>query len=128
MLAMQFSSIADRVCIPIIIPWVNPCQIPAKTPWVVSPKPCENATGGLKISAKVQYDGCRGVSLNKLKQMTTTISSATTASEAKRNIAIAKSVYQTDHQVKLLNLHADAESLLQQLQAIKQQRDLSIDD
>jgi hypothetical protein len=60
--------------------------------------------------------------------MTTTISSATSASEATRSIAIAKSVYQTDHQVKLLNLHADAESLLQQLQAIKQQRDLSIDD
>jgi hypothetical protein len=60
--------------------------------------------------------------------MNTTMPSATTASEATRNMAIAKSVYQTDHQVKLLNLHADAESLLQQLQAMKQQRDLSIDD
>jgi hypothetical protein len=59
--------------------------------------------------------------------MTTTISSATTKSDAKRSIEIAQSVYQTDHQVKLLNLHADAESLLQQLQAIKQQRDLSAD-
>jgi hypothetical protein len=59
--------------------------------------------------------------------MTTTISPLTSASDATRSIEIAKSVYQTDHQVKLLNLHADAESLLQQLQAIKQQRDLSAD-
>jgi hypothetical protein len=59
--------------------------------------------------------------------MTTTISPATKASEATHSMAIAKSVYQTDHQVKLLNLHADAESLLQQLHAIKQQRDRSID-
>jgi hypothetical protein len=35
---------------------------------------------------------------------------------------IAQSVYQADHQVKLLSLHADAESLLQQLQVLKQQR------
>jgi hypothetical protein len=59
--------------------------------------------------------------------MTTTISSATTKSDAKRSIEIAQSIYQTDHQVKLLSLHADAESLLQQLQAIKQQRDLSVE-
>jgi hypothetical protein len=60
--------------------------------------------------------------------MTTTISPTLEVSEATRSIEIAKSVYQTDHQVKLLNLHADAESLLQQLHAIKQQRDLSIAD
>ncbi len=59
--------------------------------------------------------------------MTTTISPAIKSSDAAPSIAIAKSVYQTDHQVKLLNLHADAESLLQQLHAIKQQRDQSID-
>ncbi|MFB2834683.1 hypothetical protein [Floridanema evergladense] len=33
-----------------------------------------------------------------------------------------KSVYQADQQLKLLNLQAEVESLLQQLQNIKQQR------
>jgi hypothetical protein len=34
-----------------------------------------------------------------------------------------KPVYQADHQTKFLNLQADAESLLQRLEAIKQERD-----
>jgi hypothetical protein len=55
---------------------------------------------------------------------TTTIFPSSTKSHANRGLEIAKSVYQADHQVKLLDLHADAESLLQQLQALKQQRDL----
>ncbi|MCL1469700.1 hypothetical protein [Argonema antarcticum] len=33
-----------------------------------------------------------------------------------------KSVYQADQQIKLLHLEADVESLLQQLQYLKQQR------
>ncbi|MFB2919396.1 MULTISPECIES: hypothetical protein [Aerosakkonema] len=36
-----------------------------------------------------------------------------------------KSVYQADQQIKLLNLQADVENLLQQLQNIKQQRQTS---
>lgn len=36
-----------------------------------------------------------------------------------------KSLYQVDHQVELLHLHADVECLLQQLQALKQQRQTS---
>ncbi|MFM2432560.1 MAG: hypothetical protein RLZZ511_3774 [Cyanobacteriota bacterium] len=55
--------------------------------------------------------------------MSTTISPSTSQSEASRPMDIAQSVYQADHQVKLLSLHADAESLLQQLQVLKQQRE-----
>jgi hypothetical protein len=43
-------------------------------------------------------------------------------SAANGSAQLAKTVYQTDHQIKLLSLHADAESLLQQLRSIKQQR------
>jgi hypothetical protein len=34
-----------------------------------------------------------------------------------------KAVYQADQQAKFLNLHAETESLLQQLQSLKQQRE-----
>ncbi|MGV0027155.1 hypothetical protein [Phormidesmis priestleyi] len=34
-----------------------------------------------------------------------------------------KALYQADQQAKFLNLHAETESLLQQLQNLKQQRD-----
>jgi hypothetical protein len=56
--------------------------------------------------------------------MPTTISPSPlqSKSDAARPMDIAQSVYQADHQVKLLSLHADAESLLQQLQVLKQQR------
>jgi hypothetical protein len=33
-----------------------------------------------------------------------------------RGVEIAQSIYQTDHQIKLLSLHADAAALMQQLQ------------
>lgn len=39
-----------------------------------------------------------------------------------RAIARMKSLYQADQQAKFLNLHAETESLLQQLQTLKQQR------
>lgn len=39
-----------------------------------------------------------------------------------RALATMKTQYQLDQQLKFLNLQAEAESLLQQLQAIKQQR------
>jgi hypothetical protein len=39
-----------------------------------------------------------------------------------RLLTIAKSLYQADHQVKFFDLRADAETLLQQLQSLKQQR------
>lgn len=54
--------------------------------------------------------------------MTTTFSPS---DKTARALEIAKSVYQTDQQDKLMSLHADAESLLQQLQALKQQRSTS---
>jgi hypothetical protein len=56
--------------------------------------------------------------------MTTTTLSSTSApiNLNDRGVAIARSVYQADHQSKFLTLHADAECLLQQLQSIKQQR------
>ncbi len=38
-----------------------------------------------------------------------------------------KAVYQADQQAKFLNLHAETESLLQQLQTLKQQRDQGVD-
>jgi hypothetical protein len=44
------------------------------------------------------------------------------ASSNPRWIEIAKSVYQADHQSKFLTLHADTESLLQQLQTLKHER------
>jgi hypothetical protein len=58
--------------------------------------------------------------------MTTTIISSTKPNVASndRGIEIAKSVYQADHQSKFFTLQAEAESLLQQLQSIKQQRGL----
>jgi len=40
-----------------------------------------------------------------------------------RSLEAMKSQYQVDQQVKFLHLQAEAESLLNQLQAIKQQRD-----
>ena len=39
-----------------------------------------------------------------------------------RLLTIAKSLYQADHQVKYFDLQADAETLLQHLQSLKQQR------
>jgi len=39
-----------------------------------------------------------------------------------RAIALMKSLYQADQQVKYLHLQAEVESLLQQLQILKQQR------
>ncbi|MBE9032685.1 hypothetical protein IQ266_23390 [filamentous cyanobacterium LEGE 11480] len=57
--------------------------------------------------------------------MTTTISPSMKQVGANRGIEIAKSVYQADQQVKLISLHEDAETLLQQLHALKQQRDPS---
>jgi hypothetical protein len=34
-----------------------------------------------------------------------------------RGVEIAQSIYQADHQIKLLSLHADAAALMQQLQS-----------
>lgn len=45
-----------------------------------------------------------------------------TRSHQSRLLKAMKSQYPLDQQVKFLHLQADAESLLQQLQAIKQQR------
>lgn len=42
-----------------------------------------------------------------------------------RLIKAMKSQYQLDQQVKFLHLQAEADSLLQQLQAVKQQRQIS---
>lgn len=42
-----------------------------------------------------------------------------------RFLQVMKSVYQADQQAKFLDLHAEADSLLQQLQQLKQQRELS---
>ncbi len=44
------------------------------------------------------------------------------ATEGDRLIHLMRSVYQADHQVKLLHLHAEAETLLHQLQAALKQR------
>ncbi len=44
------------------------------------------------------------------------------ATEGDRLIHLMRSVYQADHQVKLLHLHAEADTLLHQLQAALKQR------
>jgi hypothetical protein len=48
------------------------------------------------------------------------------ASSNSRWIEIAKSVYHVDHQSKFLTLHADTESLLQQLQTLKHERGANV--
>jgi hypothetical protein len=55
------------------------------------------------------------------------MNSTMTASESRsgsgdRLLTMAKSLYQTDHQIKFFDLQADAETLLQKLQSLKQQR------
>jgi hypothetical protein len=55
------------------------------------------------------------------------MNSAVTVSDLSTNsgdrlLTMAKSLYQADHQVKFFDLQADAETLLQQLQSLKQQR------
>ena len=51
------------------------------------------------------------------------VSNVSAASISKTRIMqLTKSLYQTDQQVKFLHLQAEVESLLQQLQTIKQQR------
>ncbi|MBD1861316.1 MULTISPECIES: hypothetical protein [Trichocoleus] len=54
-------------------------------------------------------------------------SSSTAVSEARNRLieSMKKSAYQVDHQVRVLTLQAEAEALLQQLQALKQQRSIS---
>ncbi|KAM3095885.1 hypothetical protein ACKFKF_23680 [Phormidesmis sp. 146-12] len=44
-----------------------------------------------------------------------------------RSLEKMKAIYQADQQAKFLNLHAETESLLQQLQSLKQQRAQVID-
>ncbi len=44
------------------------------------------------------------------------------ATEGERLIHLMRSVYQADHQVKLLHLHAEADTLLHQLQVTLKQR------
>jgi hypothetical protein len=48
--------------------------------------------------------------------------SALPTSSGDRLLTMAKSLYQADHQTKFFDLQADAETLLQQLQSLKQQR------
>jgi hypothetical protein len=59
--------------------------------------------------------------------MNSLISSNLSATPNLQGIEVTKPatrpVYQADHQTKFLNLQADAESLLQRLEAIKQERD-----
>lgn len=51
------------------------------------------------------------------------VSDICTASATRtRAIEIMKSLYQADQQAKYLNLHSEVETLLQQLQCLKQQR------
>jgi hypothetical protein len=54
--------------------------------------------------------------------MNSLISSNVSATPNLQGIEVTKPVYQADHQTKFLNLQADAESLLQRLEAIKQER------
>lgn len=59
-----------------------------------------------------------------------TKSSKTPGAEDPRVIALMKSLYQADQQVKYLHLQAEVDSLLQQLQILKQQRiasDVNVD-
>lgn len=51
---------------------------------------------------------------------------SSTSGFTSRTLNAMKSTYQLDQQVKLLHLHAETESLLQQLKAIKQQRQASL--
>lgn len=51
---------------------------------------------------------------------------STAANDNPRLIELMKSTYQTDQQVKYLHLQAEVESLLQQLQILKQQRLTSV--
>jgi hypothetical protein len=51
---------------------------------------------------------------------------STTVTGNPRLIKLMKSTYQTDQQVKYLHLQAEVESLLQQLQILKQQRLTSV--
>lgn len=51
-----------------------------------------------------------------------TYSGETTLTLQPRTLAAMKAQYQLDQQAKFLRLQAEAESLLQQLQAMKQQR------
>ncbi|KAM3097276.1 hypothetical protein ACKFKG_08685 [Phormidesmis sp. 146-35] len=48
-------------------------------------------------------------------------------SDCLRSLEKMKAIYQADQQAKFLNLHAETESLLQQLQSLKQQRAQVID-
>lgn len=51
------------------------------------------------------------------------VSDISTASATRtRAIEMMKSLYQADQQAKYLNLHSEVETLLQQLQCLKQQR------
>jgi len=43
-----------------------------------------------------------------------------------RSLEKMKALYQVDQQTKFLNLHAETESLLHQLQVLKQQREQKI--
>ncbi len=43
-----------------------------------------------------------------------------------RSLEKMKALYQAEQQTKFLNLHAETESLLHQLQSLKQQRDQAI--
>lgn len=52
--------------------------------------------------------------------------SSTAVTENPRLISLMKSMYQADQQVKYLHLQAEVESLLQQLQILKQQRQCSL--
>ena len=54
-------------------------------------------------------------------------SSNPAVSEARNRLmeSMKKSAYQVDHQVRVLTLQAEADALLQQLQALKQQRSTS---
>lgn len=57
------------------------------------------------------------------------VSDASTTSNGRtRVMEMMKSLYQADQQAKYLNLHAEVNSLLQQLQTIKQQRQALADD
>jgi hypothetical protein len=48
--------------------------------------------------------------------------SALPTSSGDRFLTMAKALYQADHQTKFFDLQADAETLLQQLRSLKQQR------
>ncbi len=54
-------------------------------------------------------------------QQTSQVSASSDAA-GDRLLHLMRSVYQADHQVKLLHLHAEADTLLQQLQVALKQR------